>query len=136
MMNELISQAVLLALNTEPAGAAYDSVYGGETLLNRALLALSKSGVRFVKIICREGQRRKIASMVNRVRKRISLEYEISELKSAEILSGKISRAVEKWQDSFLLFATDKIVHPTFFAQAVRFNSSQKPCGTTTSFEW
>src|SRR5262245_52566687 len=113
MMNELLSKTVLIALNTEPSGVAYDSVYGGETLLNRALIAMSKSGIRFVKVICRDGQQKKIAVMVNSVRKRIVLEYEILELKPDELLSEKISRAIERWDDSFLLFETDKIVHPT-----------------------
>jgi hypothetical protein len=56
-MNEGIAKAVLIAVNAEPAKAAYHSAYGGETLLNRALIALSKSGVRSGKIICRDGQR-------------------------------------------------------------------------------
>ena len=126
-MDEFIAKAVLIALNTEPAGAAYDSVYGGETLLNRALIALSKSDIRVVKIICHNSQREKIALMIDSVRKRISLECEISELESCEILSEKISHVVEKWDDLFLLFETDKIVHPTVFAQAVKFTSSQNP---------
>jgi len=127
MMAEFISRAVLLALNTESTGATYDAVYGGETLLNRALIALSKSDIRFAQIICHDGQRTKIESMINSVRKRILLEYEIGELKSDEILSEKISRAVEKWEDSFLLFETDKIVHPTLFRQVAKGNSLQKP---------
>src|SRR5215510_10015385 len=126
-MNEGIAKTVLIAVNMEPAEVAYDSVYGGETLLNRALIALSKSGMRSVKIICRDGQREKIASMIDSVRERISLEYEILELKSTEILSEKISRAVEKWEKPFLLFETDKIAHPTFFDQAVQFDSWAKP---------
>ncbi len=126
-MNEGIAKAVLIAVNTEPVKAAYHSAYGGETLLNRALIALSKSGVRSVKIICCDGQREKIASIIDSVRKRISLEYEILQLKPAEILSKTILHAVEKWEDPFLLFETDKVVHPTFFAQAVQFNLWQNP---------
>lgn len=126
-MTGLITKAVLIALNTEPAGAAYDSIYGGETLLNRALIALSKSGIQVVKIICRDGQREKIAATIDAVRARISLDYEILELGSVEILSQKIAHAVEKWGDAFLLFETDKIVHPTFFQQAGQLTSSQKP---------
>lgn len=126
-MNQFISKAVLLALNTAPASVAYDSVYGGETLLNRALIALCKSRIRLVKIICDDGQQEKISSLIHVVRKRISLEYEILEFPPVEILSEKISHAVAKWDDAFLLCETDKIVHPTFFHQVVKFNSSPKP---------
>src|SRR5713101_6715322 len=114
MSPEFVSKAVLLALNTEAAGATYDCVYGGETLLNRALIALSKSGVRSVKIICRSGQREKIALMTKAIRHRVSCEYEIVELPSTEVLSATIAHVVEKWEDSFFVFETDKIVHPTF----------------------
>lgn len=127
MMNECITKAVLIALNTEPIGATYDSVYGGETLLNRALIAMSKAGVRLVKIICTDGQRKKIELMINSVRKRITLEYEVSELRSDEILSNKISCVVGKWDGFFLIFEADKIVHPTFFEQAAKFHAQQKP---------
>lgn len=127
MMSECTAKAVLIALNTEPVGATYDSVYGGETLLNRALIAMSKAGIRLVKIICTDGQREKIELMINSVRKRITLKYEVSELRSDEILSNKISCVVGKWDGSFLIFETDKIVHPTFFDQAAEFHSQQKP---------
>lgn len=126
-MNENISKAVLIALDTQPAGATYDSVYGGETLLNRTLIAMSKSGMRVVHIICAGGQRETIQYMINSVRKRIALEYEISELRFDEILSKKISSVVEKWDDSFLIFETDKIVHPSFLDQATKFHSRQTP---------
>jgi len=126
-MNDRIAKAVLIAVGTKLAGATYDSVYGGETLLNRALIALSKAGIHSVKIICRDGQREKITSMIDSVRKRLSLEYEIWQLTSAEILSETILQAVEKWDGTFWLFETDKIVHPTFFAQAVQRNSWQNP---------
>jgi phosphatidylglycerophosphate synthase len=126
-MSESITKAVLLALKTTPAGAAYDAVYGGETLLNRALIALSKSGVRCVKIICVEDQRKKIELMLGAVRERIALEYEVLERPTAALLSDTIFQAVEKWDECFLLFEADKIVHPTLFAQAVQFTASRKP---------
>ncbi len=127
MMNDLIAKAVLIALNTEPVGAAYDSVYGGETLLNRTLIAMSKAGIRLVQIICADGQREQSEFMINSVRKRIALEYRVSELKSDEMLSKKISSVVGNWDDAFLIFETDKIVHPTFFDQAATFPSRQTP---------
>jgi hypothetical protein len=39
-----ITRAVLLAVNTVPTKATYDAVYGGEPLMTRALVALSKAG--------------------------------------------------------------------------------------------
>lgn len=127
LMSESITKAVLLALNTAPAGAAYDVIHGGETLLNRALIALSKAGVRCVKIICAEGQREKIELLLGVVRKRLVLEYEVLELPTTALLSDTIFQAVEKWDGRFLLFEADKIVHPTLFAQTVQCTASRKP---------
>src|SRR5262245_26718858 len=101
MSHEPVSKAVLVAFSTEAAGATYDCLYGGETLLNRALIALSKSGVRSVKIICHGGQREKIAALIATIRHRVSCEYEIVELQATELLSHSIARAVERWEDSF-----------------------------------
>lgn len=128
MTNEIISKAVLIALNTGTHGASYDSVYGGETLLNRTLIAASKSGIQFVRIICPEDHRSRIVAQIDSLhKKRLALEYEILELRSGEWLSDKIALAVENWEDLFLLFETDKIVHPTFLNQAVKLNVPQKP---------
>ena len=122
-----ITKAVLLALNTAPAGARYDAVYGGEPLLIRALIALSKAGVRSARIICHDGHREKIATLIGTARTRIALDYDISPIRSGEMLSEAVSRLVEDWDTSFLLFETNKVVHPTLFAQLAQFNASPKP---------
>jgi phosphatidylglycerophosphate synthase len=122
-----ISRAVVLALQTEPPGTPYDSVYGGETLLNRAVIALSKSGIRWVTILCHDGQQEHIACLLKAVRKRLSLSYEIIAVKRDELLSEKIVQAVATWDDPFLLFEADQIVHPTLFNQIVKSCPSQKP---------
>ncbi|MGN6734885.1 MAG: hypothetical protein ACTHMB_23390, partial [Candidatus Binatia bacterium] len=91
-----IPKAVLLALNTEPSGAQYDAVYGGEPLLIRALVALSKAGIRSARIICHEGHREKIAALIGRARTRIALDYDISPMHTGETLSEAVSRIVEE----------------------------------------
>src|SRR5262245_60660003 len=73
-----ITRAVLLAVNTAPTNATYDAVYGGEPLLTRALVALSKTGIRSVWIICHEGHREKIAALIRTARARVALDYDIS----------------------------------------------------------
>jgi len=55
MMNNRITKSILFVLNSDHAGVPYSAVYGGETLLNRALIAMSKAGLRWVNIICLEG---------------------------------------------------------------------------------
>src|ERR1051326_3849726 len=122
-----ITRAVLLAVNTAPAEAAYDAVYGGEPLLTRALVALSKAGIRSVKIICHEGHSEKIAGLIGKAGTRITLDYDISPIRTGETLSGIVSRLVADWDTSFLLFETNRIVHPTFFAQLAQFAASTKP---------
>jgi phosphatidylglycerophosphate synthase len=122
-----ITKAVLSALNTEPSGAKYDAVYGGEPLLTRALVALSKAGIRSARIICHEGHREKIAALIGTARIRIALDYDISPIRTGETLSHVVSRLVEHWDTSFLLFETNRVVHPTFFAQLAQFAASPKP---------
>jgi phosphatidylglycerophosphate synthase len=128
MTKPSIVKAVLIALNTDLQKVSYDSVYGGETLLNRALIAMSKSGIRFVVIICREGYRGKIQNLTQSIyEKRLALDYEIQELNADEKLSDKLCHVTESWDDAFLIFETDKIMHPSFLNQAVTFSSSQTP---------
>jgi phosphatidylglycerophosphate synthase len=131
-----ITKAVLLALDTAPSEAKYDAVYGGETLLTRALVALSKAGIRSARIICHEGHREKIAALIGTARARIALEYDISTICTDEMLSGAVSRLVEQWDESFLLFETDKVVHPTFFAQLAQFAASPKPVLVVYKHVW
>jgi phosphatidylglycerophosphate synthase len=122
-----ITKAVLLALNTAPSEATYDAVYGGEPLLTRALIALSKAGIRSARIICHEGHREKIAALVGTARARLALDYDISPIRTGEMLSDVVSRLVEPWDTSFLLFETNKVVHPTFFSQLAQFAASPRP---------
>jgi phosphatidylglycerophosphate synthase len=131
-----ISRAVLLAVNTAPTKATYDAVYGGEPLLTRALVALSKAGIRSVWIICHEGHREKIAALIGTVRTRVALDYEITPIRTGETLSKAVSRLVEQWDSSFLLLETNKVVHPTFFAQLAQFAASPKPVLVAYKHVW
>ncbi len=127
MMHTQISRAVLLAFNTAPPGASYDAVYGGETLCNRALIAMSKAGIRAVKLLCPEGRRKRLEALVSAVRPRLVLDYELVELRRGETLAEKIVHLAATWDEPFLLFAADKIVHPTFFKQAMQFSAAPQP---------
>jgi phosphatidylglycerophosphate synthase len=131
-----ITKAVLLALNAAPSKATYDAVYGGEPLLTRALVALSKAGIRSVGIICHEGHREKIEALVGTARTRVALDYDIAPIRTGETVSEVVSRLVEKWDASFLLFETDKVVHPSFFAQAAQFAASTKPVLVVYKHVW
>jgi phosphatidylglycerophosphate synthase len=131
-----ITRAVLLAVNTAPAKATYDAVYGGEPLLTRALVALSKAGIRSVRIICHEGDREKIAGLIGKARTRLALDYDICPIRTGETLSKAVSRLAERWDTSFLLFETNKVVHPTFFAQVAQFAASPKPVLVVYKHVW
>ena len=131
-----ITKAVLLALNTAPTEATYDAVYGGEPLLTRALVALSKAGIRSVWIICHEGHREKIATLIGKARTRVALDYDIFPIRTGETLSEVVSGLVEQWDTSFLLFETNKVVHPTFFAQVAQYAASTKPVIVVYKHVW
>jgi phosphatidylglycerophosphate synthase len=115
-----IKSAVLLAVNTDPTKATYDAVYGGEPLLTRALVALSKAGIRSAWIICHEEDREKIAALIGKARTRLALDYSICPIRTGERLSEVVSRLVEPWDASFLLFETNKVVYPPFFSQVAQ----------------
>ncbi len=131
-----ITRAVLLAVNTAPTRATYDAVYGGEPLLTRALVALSKTGIRSVWIICHEGHHEKIAALIGTARTRVALDYDISPIRADETVSEVVSRLVEQWDTSFLLFETNKVVHPTFFAQVAQFAASTNPVLVVYKHVW
>src|SRR5262245_10610826 len=131
-----ITRAVLLAVNTVPTTATYDAVYGGEPLLTRALVSLSKSGIRSARIICHEGHREKIAALIATARTRLALDYDICPIRTGETLSEVVSRIAEKWDTSFLLFETNKVVHPTLFAQVAQFAASPKPVLAVYKHVW
>jgi len=131
-----ITRAVVLAVNTDPSRATYDAVYGGEPLLTRALVALSKAGIQSVWIICHEGDREKTAALMGKVRTRLALDYDICPIRTGEALSEVVPRIVEQWDTSFLLFETDKVIHPTFFAQVAQFAASPKPVLVAYKHVW
>ena len=131
-----ITKAVLLALNRAPTEPTYDAVYGGEPLLIRALVALSKAGIQSARIICHEGHREKIAALIGTAGSRVALDYDISPIRTDEMLSETVSHLVEQWDTSFLLFETNKVVHPTFFTQATQFAASAKPVLVVYKHVW
>src|SRR5690349_24503237 len=98
-----ITNAVLLVLNTTANEATYDAVYGGEPLLIRALVALSKADIRSARIICHEAHREKIAALIGTARTRIALNYDISPIRTGEMISEAVSRLVEQWDTPCLL---------------------------------
>src|SRR5262245_18981467 len=91
-----ITRDDLLAVNTDPTRATYDAVYGGEPLLTRALVALSKAGIRSVLIICHERDREKIAALLGKARTRLALDYDTCPIRTGETLSEVVPRIVEQ----------------------------------------
>src|SRR5262249_42544429 len=126
----------LFAVNTAPTKATYDAVYGGGPLMTRALVALSKAGIRSGREICHDGHREKIAGLKGEARIRLALDYDISPIRTDETLSEVVSRLVEQWDTSFLLFETNQVVHPTFFAQLAQFAASPKPMLVVYKHVW
>jgi len=47
-----------------------------------------------------------------------------------------VSRLVERWDTSFLLFETNQVVHPTFFSQLAQFAASPKPVLVVYKHVW
>ena len=121
-MSDGITRALLIT-----GHAPCETVYGGEILLNRALIALSKSGIRSATIVCRAGQREQIISLIRPVTHRLQLHFDIVEKRTDESLAAALTRASEQWHEAFFLFPADTLVHPTFLTQARQYHSSPKP---------
>ena len=121
-MSDEITKALLITVN-----APYATVYGGETLLTRALIALSKSRIRSAIIVCQAGQREQITSLIHQATHRLQLHCDIVEKRGDESLAHTLTRATAQWHEAFFLFTVDTIVHPTLFTQVRQYHSWHKP---------
>jgi len=109
-----IRSAILIVSNKDSSLAKY----GGESLLNRSLVALNKSGIMSVWIVAEDRDIGDIKNHIRSVDHRLSLVYRVVS-KSGMSLSRLLSSAGDIEGD-FLIFESDKIVHPTFLRQAVQ----------------
>lgn len=125
-LSNSIQNAILIATKPHTTQPLYEILYGGETLLNRSLIAMSKSGILNVTIIAPPGFKDKFEKMIQKVKHRLVLEYSITELEHDQILSNKVKEAVSSWKNHFLFYEIDKIMHPTFLKQAVEAADSGK----------
>lgn len=121
MQNASITHAMILALNAGNDGTQYDAIHGGETILNRALVALSKSGIKHVTILCKNGHQKKIENLIRSVHHRLNLNYSLAIIDTE--LSQNINEIARIWDTDFLLFNADTLVHPTFLTHAVAVKS-------------
>jgi phosphatidylglycerophosphate synthase len=121
-----VKNAFIISLNTENY-KKHNAVYGGETLINRTLIALSKSGIENAKIICNEGNMTLIEKCIHKINHRIKLTWQIIEKKNNEYLSEKISQAISEWKDPFIILESDSIWHPTLIKETVINENSDFP---------
>jgi phosphatidylglycerophosphate synthase len=109
-MSDGITQALLITVH-----APYATVYGGEILLNRALIALSKSGIRSATIVCQAGQREQITSLIRLITHRLQLHFDIVEKRTDESLAHVLMRATEQWHEVFFSVYCRHHCPPDFF---------------------
>ncbi len=116
VQNNSISKAVVVV--PECLGIdVFHKNYGGETLLGRSLVVLSRSGISEIILVCTEGQIKSVKKNIRRVRHRLKCEYRIAELKSGTSLSATIHQAASSWTDAFLLLDCAQVIHPTLISQ-------------------
>jgi phosphatidylglycerophosphate synthase len=121
-----LHNALLIAINPQYRSIVTDVLYGGETLLNRCMIAMSKSGIQSVVIVAAPGTTDKIKEMIRTVDHRLNLKYEVTELQQGQILSDKIRSVASGWNKGFLMYEADKFMHPTFLQQVVKFGTEGK----------
>ncbi|MBL7994807.1 CDP-alcohol phosphatidyltransferase family protein [bacterium] len=122
-----IKRAVLSAFDIEDKSTRYDSVYGGETLLNRALIALSKSGISEVILAAHFGHGKRIEAGIENIRKRINLNYTILEFTKSDGFLQRLKQAVALWDEPFLMFELHSLYHASLFECIHNSNVQDSP---------
>jgi phosphatidylglycerophosphate synthase len=117
------TRAILLAFNANNGKASYHAYHGGESVLGRSLVALSKSGFRSAVVATGVGRKEEVERLIGEVRHRLSLTVEVHEMEDA----AGIATLLESTDEPFLLLETDKILHPTLLKQAAAFDPNGGP---------
>ncbi|NUN47181.1 CDP-alcohol phosphatidyltransferase family protein [bacterium] len=111
----MIQNAIIIAIKSTNDAPDFDTLYGGETLIGRALVAMSKSGMKYVTIICRMSDRTLIERCVKEVdAERISVSPTIHSMDDDVNLSKAVNEITKSSESTWMLMTYDKIIHPTF----------------------
>ncbi len=111
-----ITKAVVVIPSKQDIDAT-SARYGGETLLGRSLVALSKSEICDVIVVDPGNQKNSIEKIIRQVRHRLIYECRIINIKSGDSLTETIREATASWTDPFILFDCGMIIHPTLISQ-------------------
>ncbi len=122
-INQHISKAVVV-ISSEPGFDVFKTRYGGETLLGRSLIVLSKSDIRDVLIIGPAIHRKSIDKATQSVRQRLKFEFHVVETNTGESLTDALLRATGQWNENFILLDCGKIIHPTLISQMTVTNTA------------
>lgn len=122
-----ITRAVILAFDMKSKTVRYDSEYGGETLLNRSLVALSKSGISKVSLMIQEGQTENVEKNIQKINKRINLTITIHEITRSETCRAELNRIITDPEESFLMFDLTSIYHFSLFDLILKSNEQESP---------
>lgn len=118
-----MNHAIISILNCGETSVRYDEVYGGEILLNRSLVALSKSGFQYADLIVPYGHKKNVETVIRKIRKRIHLTVTIHEMTSSETLLPKLNRIIGDWNEPFLMFDLAGIYYASLFESINQLNA-------------
>ncbi len=99
--------------------------YGGENLIARSLIALSRSGFVDCPVICAPAQVKTVRKIIKKVRKRVSCDCPIIEKTGS--LTEAFRLAVSAYAH-YVLFVADKIMHPSLLEQIRNIQGEDRPC--------
>lgn len=122
-----ITRAMILAFDTESKIVRYDSEYGGETLLNRSLVALSKSGLSDVHLMIQPGDRKRVESIIKKIRKRINLAITFHEISQSEMCPAELGRIGGEPHEPLLVFDLSSLYHFSLFDSILNLNIPDSP---------
>lgn len=110
---------ILIATNSNSGHASFDAVHGGESLLGRALVASSKSGMECVYILAMPKDRPKIDRLIDEVRARVLSKITVFEAQPDSDISGSLSTISVSPGAHFLVADVNAILHPSFLKPAI-----------------
>ena len=114
-MREVKSAVVLVEENANNV-LNLQRLFGGETLLGRSLIALSKSGIESATILCRDGVRETLEDLISKVNpRRITLSIKIHE--TDDTIGHALGNLASGSSEPILLFPLKSILHPSMLTQ-------------------
>lgn len=121
----MVKDLILITTNSGHGSASFHAVHGGETLLGRALVAASKSGMETAYIVGLRSDASLLNRLIDEVRHRLTLRMEFCLIDAATNISATLEGLAHRLSGTVMMVDADKILHPSFLGQAVQLQTDK-----------